>query len=88
MCDPWGYQKFPGANLPMHPLVEDAFGCTHAISVRPIATGATTVGAARHLGEVTTLKTRLRRVRLTNLDQLDGETPELIFQVLFETSQF
>ena len=83
MCDPWGYQKFPGANLPMHPLVKDAFGRTHPVPVRSIATGATAVGAACHLVEMATVRTRLGRVRFTNLDQLDAVTTELVFQVQF-----
>jgi len=40
MRDPWGYQKLPGANFPMHPFVEDVHR-TDPIPVRPIATGAT-----------------------------------------------
>ena len=51
----------------MHPLVEDAFGRTDSIAVCSIGTGATAVSAARHLVERATVRTRLGRVRLTNL---------------------
>ena len=67
----------------MHPLVEDVHRAD-PIAMGSIATGATAVGAACHLGEVTTVRTRLRRVRLTNLDQLDAVTTELVCQVVFQ----
>ena len=84
-----GVPEAPRANLPIYPLVEDAFGRTHAIPVRPIATDATAVSVTRHLSEkMAGLRTRLGRVRFTNLDQLDAVTTELVFQVLFETAKF
>ncbi len=62
----------------MHPLVEDVHRAD-AIPVRPIVTGTAMVGAARHLVEMATARTRLRRVRFTDLDQWDTVTTELVF---------
>ena len=41
------------------------------------------VGAARHLVEMATVRTRLGRVRFTDRDQLDAVTPEFVFEILF-----
>jgi hypothetical protein len=62
----------------MHPFVEDVHRAD-PIPVRPIGTGATLVGAARHLVEMATGRTRLGRVRFTDLDQWDAVTTELVF---------
>jgi len=70
----------------MHPLIEDVHR-TDAIAVRPIATGATMVGTARHLGEVAALRTRLGRVRLTDFHELDAVPTKLVFQVLFQSPE-
>ena len=67
----------------MHPLIEDVHR-TDAIAMRPIVTGATTIGTARHLGEVAALRTRLGRVRLTDLHELDTMPTKLVCQVLFQ----
>jgi hypothetical protein len=71
----------------MHPLVEDVHRA-HPIPVRPIATGATAVGAARHLVKMAAVRTRLGRVRLANLDQLYAVTTELVLSVRLQASEF
>ena len=71
----------------MHPFVEDVHR-TDPVAVGSIATGAAAVGAACHLGEVAAVRTRLRRVRLTNLDQLDAMPSEFVFEILFQASEF
>lgn len=71
----------------MHPFVKDVYR-TAAIAVRPIATGATAVGAPRHLGEAATLRTRLGRVRFADFHELAAMATPLVFQVLFQSSEF
>jgi hypothetical protein len=66
----------------MHPLVEDVHRA-HPIPMGLIATGPASVGAARHLVEMATVRTRLRRVRFTDLNQWDAIPTQLVFQVLF-----
>ena len=66
----------------MHPLVEDVHRAD-PIPVRPIVTGTTTVGAARHLVEMATVRTRLRRVRFTEFDQAHALAFELVRYIAF-----
>ncbi len=61
----------------MHPLVEDVHR-TDPIAVRPIATGAAMIRAARHLVKMAAVRTRLGRVRFTDRDQGDAIMTELV----------
>ena len=76
--DSWGHQDHPGANRPKHPFVEDVYR-TDPIPMDAIVTRTTAIGSARHLVKMATARTRLRRVRFANLDELDTVTTELVF---------
>lgn len=70
----------------MHPLIDDIHR-PDAIVVRPISTGATAVGRARHLREMATVRTRLGRVRLSNFHERDILPTKLLFQAVFQPSE-
>ena len=70
----------------MHPFGQEVHR-TDAIAMGLIATGATMVGKACHLGEVATAWTGLGRVRFTHRDQWDTMTLEFVFEILFQTAK-
>ncbi len=61
----------------MHPLVEDVHRAD-SIPVCLIVTGTTAIGAARHLVEMATVRTRLGRVRFTDFDQANAIAFEFV----------
>ena len=61
----------------MHPLVEDVHRA-HPVPVGLIVTGPTAVGAARYLVQMATVRTRLRRVRITKFEEPETVTAELV----------